>query len=316
LRRGRRATPLAERAAAADPKLAAFVEECKRGAVMEADLATQEKKGMPTGLFVVHPLTGEKLAVWIANYVLMGYGEGAVMAVPAHDERDFEFATKYALPIKCVIRSTTGAYEDTVAPYRDAYAEHGVTINSAPFDGLEFQAAVDAIAAALEEKGLGRKRVQYRLRDWGISRQRYWGTPIPLIHCERCGDVPVPDDQLPVRLPEDLVPDGTGNPLAKTAASTSANVQSAMPRRDARAITMDTFVDSSWYYLRYCCADNGAAMVDERVKYWMPVDQYIGGIEHAILHYSTRASGPKVMRDLKLMTSMSPFRTCSPREWC
>jgi leucyl-tRNA synthetase len=299
--------PLATRAAAGDPRLAAFVEECKRGAVMEAELAVQEKKGMPTGLHVVHPLTGEQLAVWVANYVLMGYGEGAVMAVPAHDERDFEFATRYQLPIKCVIKSTTGAYEDTVAPWRDAYAQQGVTVNSAPFDGLPFPAAVDAIAAALEAKGLGRKRVQYRLRDWGISRQRYWGTPIPLIHCERCGDVNVPDDELPVRLPENLVPDGTGNPLAKLPAFYACQCPKCGAQARRETDTMDTFVDSSWYYLRYCCPDNTEAMVDERVGYWMPVDQYIGGIEHAILHLLYSRFWTKVMRDLGLIQVDEPF---------
>jgi leucyl-tRNA synthetase len=299
--------PLAARAAATNPQLAAFVEECKRGPVMEAELATQDKKGMPTELYVIHPLSGDKLAVWVANYVLMGYGEGAVMAVPAHDQRDFEFAIRYRLPIKCVIASKTGAYQDTVVPWRDAYAEYGITVNSGPFDGLEFQAAVDAIAAALDKSGLGRKRVQYRLRDWGISRQRYWGTPIPLIYCNNCGDVPVPDHQLPVVLPEDLVPDGTGNPLART----PAFVEARCPKCDGRARretdTMDTFVDSSWYYIRYACPDNARAMVDERVSYWMPVDQYIGGIEHAILHLLYSRFWTKVMRDLGLVKLDEPF---------
>jgi leucyl-tRNA synthetase len=298
---------LAARAAAGNSRLAAFVEECKRGAVMEAELATQQKKGMATGLYVIHPLTGARLEVWVANYVLMGYGEGAVMAVPAHDERDFAFATQYRLPIKCVIRSTRGAYDDTVAPWQDAYAEHGVTINSGPFDGLEFQAAVDAIGAALEAKGLGRKRVQYRLRDWGISRQRYWGTPIPLVYCERCGDVPVPDSQLPVRLPEDLVPDGTGNPLAKTPAFYQCQCPKCGNAARRETDTMDTFVDSSWYYLRYCCSDNRQAAVDERVGYWMPVDQYIGGIEHAILHLLYSRFWTKAMRDLGLIEVDEPF---------
>ena len=299
--------PLAARAAAADPQLAAFVEECKRGPVMEADLATQDKKGMPTGLYVVHPLTGDKLPVWVANYVLMGYGEGAVMAVPAHDERDFEFAMRYGLPIKCVIRSKTGAYQDTVAPWNDAYVEHGVTVNSGLFDGLEYQAAVEAIAAALQKKGLGRKRVQYRLRDWGISRQRYWGTPIPLIHCDKCGDVPVPDQQLPVVLPEDLVPDGTGNPLAKTAAFVDVQCPKCGGQARRETDTMDTFVDSSWYYMRFACPDNARAMVDERVSYWVPVDQYIGGIEHAILHLLYSRFWTKVMRDLGLVKLDEPF---------
>ncbi len=299
--------PLAARAAAGNPKLAAFIEECKRGAVMEAELATQEKKGMPTGLNVIHPLTGEKLEVWVANYVLMGYGEGAVMAVPAHDQRDFEFATQYGLPIRCVIKSKTGAYADTTPPWKDAYAEPGITVNSGPFDGLEFQQAVDAIAAALERKGLGRKRIQYRLRDWGISRQRYWGTPIPLIYCDQCGDVPVPDDQLPVRLPEDLVPDGTGNPLAKTPAFRDCRCPTCGGKARRETDTMDTFVDSSWYYLRYACPDNDRAMVDERVPYWLAVDQYIGGIEHAILHLLYSRFWTKVMRDLGLVQLDEPF---------
>jgi leucyl-tRNA synthetase len=299
--------PLAARAAATNPQLAAFVEECKRGPVMEAELATQDKKGMPTGLYVIHPLSGDKLPVWVANYVLIGYGEGAVMAVPAHDQRDFEFAIRYGLPIKCVIRSKTGAYRDTVAPWNDAYVEHGVTVNSGPFDGLEFQAAVDAIAAALEKKGLGRKRVQYRLRDWGISRQRYWGTPIPLIHCDNCGDVPVPDHQLPVVLPENLVPDGTGNPLAKTPAFVDVPCPKCGVQARRETDTMDTFVDSSWYYLRFACPDNARAMVDERVSYWMPVDQYIGGIEHAILHLLYSRFWTKVMRNLGLIQLEEPF---------
>ena len=237
----------------------------------------------------------------------MGYGEGAVMAVPAHDERDFEFATQYGLPIKCVIKSKTGAYADTTPPWRDAYAEHGITVNSGPFDGLELQPAVDAIAEALEKKGLGRKRVQYRLRDWGISRQRYWGTPIPLIYCEKCGDVPVPDDQLPVRLPEDLVPDGTGNPLAKTPAFRDCRCPKCGGKARRETDTMDTFVDSSWYYLRYACPDNDRAMVDERVPYWLSVDQYIGGIEHAILHLLYSRFWTKVMRDLGLVELDEPF---------
>ena len=299
--------PLAARAAATNPQLAAFVEECKRGPVMEAELATQEKKGMPTGLYVIHPLSGDKLPVWVANYVLIGYGEGAVMAVPAHDQRDFEFAIRYGLSIKCVIRSKTGAYRDTVVPWNDAYVEHGVTVNSGPFDDLEFQAAVDAIAAALEKKGLGRKRVQYRLRDWGISRQRYWGTPIPLIHCDNCGDVAVPDDQLPVVLPENLVPDGTGNPLAKTPAFVNVPCPKCGAQARRETDTMDTFVDSSWYYLRFACPDNARAMVDERVSYWMPVDQYIGGIEHAILHLLYSRFWTKVMRNLGLIQLEEPF---------
>jgi leucyl-tRNA synthetase len=297
--------PLAALAARDHPELAAFIEECKRGAVMEAELATQEKKGMPTGLSVVHPLTGERLAVWVANYVLMGYGEGAVMAVPAHDERDFEFATRYGLPIKPVIRTPAG--DKTPAPWRDAYAEHGTLINSGKYDGLDFQAAVDAIAADLAAKGLGRKRVQYRLRDWGISRQRYWGCPIPIVHCPRCGDVPVPDAQLPVVLPEDCVPDGAGNPLNRRPDFVNASCPKCGQPARRETDTMDTFVDSSWYYIRYACPDNDRAMVDERVRYWLPVDQYIGGIEHAILHLLYSRFWTRVMRDLGLVHFDEPF---------
>jgi len=297
--------PLAALAAEGNPALVPFIEECKRGPAMEAELATQDKKGVPTGLYVLHPLTGEKLPVWIANYVLMGYGEGAVMAVPAHDERDFEFATRYALPIQPVVRTSAG--ERTPAPWNDAYAEHGTLINSGRYDGLDFVAAVEAIGADLELKGRGRKRVQYRLRDWGISRQRYWGCPIPIVHCDSCGDVPVPDAQLPVALPEDCVPDGSGNPLNKRAdfVNTSCPRCARPARRETD--TMDTFVDSSWYYIRYACPDNARAMVDERVDYWLPVDQYIGGIEHAILHLLYSRFWTKVMRDLGLVSFDEPF---------
>ena len=296
--------PVALFAARSNPELAEFIEECKHIATMEAELATQEKKGMDTGLFVTHPLTGAKLPVWIANYVLMGYGEGAVMAVPAHDERDFEFATKYALPIKPVIKP---ADSDLTMPLTQAYVEQGVTFDSGEFSGFEFQAAVDAIAAALEQKESGEKRVHYRLRDWGISRQRYWGCPIPLVYCDACGVVPVPNDQLPVVLPEDLVPDGSGNPLAKT----PSFYECSCPRCGASARretdTMDTFVDSSWYYMRYACADQHRTMVDERVDYWLPVDQYVGGIEHAILHLLYSRFWSKVMRDLGLVVFDEPF---------
>jgi leucyl-tRNA synthetase len=299
--------PLAAKAAEDNPRIAAFIEECKRGAVMEAELAMQEKKGMDTGLHVVHPLTGDRLPVWVANYVLMVYGEGAVMAVPAHDQRDFEFATKYGLPIKQVIalEEESAFSAERWEPWYES--KEGYCVNSGKYDGLGYTQAVNAIAGDLEVKGLGRKRVQYRLRDWGISRQRYWGCPIPIIHCPACGDVPVPDDQLPVVLPENLVPNGTGNPLAKT----SSFFECACPRCGGKAKretdTMDTFVDSSWYYLRYCCPDNAKAMVDERVKYWMPVDQYIGGIEHAILHLLYSRFWTKAMRDLGLVQVDEPF---------
>ena len=296
--------PVALYAAKSNPKLAEFIEECKHGATMEAELATQEKKGMNTGLFVVHPLTEAKLPVWIANYVLMGYGEGAVMAVPAHDERDFEFATKYSLRIKPVIKPSDSNLE---IPLTQAYIEHGVTFDSGEFSGLEFQAAVDAIAAALEQNGLGEKRVHYRLRDWGISRQRYWGCPIPLVCCDACGVVPVPDDQLPVVLPEDLVPDGSGNPLTKKPSFYECSCPKCGKPARRETDTMDTFVDSSWYYIRYACAGQDGAMTDARVNYWLPVDQYIGGIEHAILHLLYSRFWSKVMRDLGLVKFDEPF---------
>jgi leucyl-tRNA synthetase len=299
--------PIATAAVSRDAKLAAFVDECRRGSVMEADLATQEKKGMRTGFYVLHPFTGARIEVWVANYVLMTYGEGAVMGVPAHDERDFEFALKNRLPIPTVVKSKTGAYEEVVAPWNDAYGEHGITVNSGDFSGLEFQAAIDAISAALEKKGLGRKRVQFRLRDWGISRQRYWGCPIPLIHCPKCGDVPVPDDQLPVVLPENLVPDGSGNPLNKTPSFVNVSCPKCGTQARRETDTMDTFVDSSWYFMRFACADQKDAMVDERANYWLPVDQYIGGIEHAILHLLYARFWTKVMRDLGLTKVDEPF---------
>jgi len=282
--------PIATAVAAADPAIGEFVAECKRGSVMEADLAVQEKKGVRTGYHVLHPFTGEPVEVWIANYVLMGYGEGAVMGVPAHDERDFEFATRAGIPIRTVV------------------GEDGITVNSGEFSGLTFQAAVDAIAAALAARGIGAKRVQFRLRDWGISRQRYWGCPIPLIHCATCGDVPVPDEQLPVVLPENLVPDGSGNPLAKTPSFYECVCPKCGAAARRETDTMDTFVDSSWYFLRFASFDAAQAMVDERVRYWLPVDQYIGGIEHAILHLLYSRFWTKVMRDLNLPSVSEPFK--------
>ena len=298
---------LATRAAQDNPALAAFIAECKHGSVMEADLATMEKKGMPTGIFVDHPLTGEKVEVWVGNYVLMSYGEGAVMAVPAHDERDFGFAQKYGLPIKQVIAADNESF--SLAAWQEWYGDkqRGRCVNSGTYDGMNYEAAVDAIAADLDARGLGAKQVQYRLRDWGVSRQRYWGCPIPLIHCESCGTVPVPDDELPVVLPEDCVPDGSGNPLNKREDFLAcACPQCGKPAR-RETDTMDTFVDSSWYYARYCAADNGDAMVDARTGYWMPVDQYIGGIEHAILHLLYSRFWTKVMRDVGLVGYDEPF---------
>jgi leucyl-tRNA synthetase len=296
--------PLALYAARNNPELAAFIEECRHGGVTEAELATQEKKGLPTGLTVTHPLSGEPLPLWVANYVLMGYGEGAVMAVPAHDERDFAFARQYGLSIKPVIRTRAG--DATPAPWQDAYADYGVCIHSGKYDGLDFQQAVDAIAADLNARGLGEKQVTWRLRDWGISRQRYWGTPIPIVHCERCGAVPVPDEQLPVILPDHLVPDGSGNPLDKYPEFLNCACPTCGRPARRETDTMDTFVDSSWYFFRYC-APGATAMVDARADYWMPVDQYIGGIEHAILHLLYSRFWTKVMRDLGLTAVSEPF---------
>ncbi len=297
--------PLATEAARRDPKLAAFVDECKRGSVMEADVATMEKKGMPTGLFVSHPLTGDRIEVWIGNYVLMSYGEGAVMGVPGHDERDFAFAKKYKLPIAQVIDVESRPY--SLDSWQDWYAERGACVHSGKYDGLDFAKSVDAIAADLKAKGLGDKQVTWRLRDWGVSRQRYWGCPIPIVHCAGCGDVPVPEDQLPVVLPEDCVPDGSGNPLNKRADFLNTSCPKCGKAAQRETDTMDTFVDSSWYFLRYACADQDGKMVDERVNYWLPVDQYIGGIEHAILHLLYSRFWTKVMRDFGLVKLDEPF---------
>jgi leucyl-tRNA synthetase len=299
--------PVALAAARSNRVVAEFVEECRRGSVMEADLATQAKQGVRTGLHVLHPFTGQPIEIWVANYVLMAYGEGAVMGVPGHDERDFEFAQKHELPVLTVVRARDGSYSEVRAPWIAAYAEYGVTVNSGEFSGLEFDAAVEAIAAALEKKGLGARRVHYRLRDWGVSRQRYWGCPIPIIHCGVCGAVPVPDADLPVVLPEDLVPDGSGNPLAKSAAFVECTCPRCGKPARRETDTMDTFVDSSWYFVRYACADQPSAMVDARVGYWMPVDQYIGGIEHAILHLLYSRFWTRVMRDLGLVGPSEPF---------
>ncbi|WP_107330930.1 leucine--tRNA ligase [Metapseudomonas otitidis] len=288
-------------------ELQAFIDECKRGGVAEADIATQEKKGLATPLFVEHPLTGEKLPVWVANYVLMNYGEGAVMAVPAHDERDFAFAAKYNLPVKPVVRTSAG--DETPAPWQDAYGEHGQLINSGAFDGLDFQGAFDAIEVALQKKGLGQSRTQFRLRDWGISRQRYWGCPIPIIHCPSCGDVPVPEDQLPVVLPEDVVPDGAGSPLAKMPEFYECTCPKCGTAAKRETDTMDTFVESSWYFARYASPTYDKGMVDPAAaNHWLPVDQYIGGIEHAILHLLYARFFHKLMRDEGLVSSDEPFK--------
>jgi len=301
--------PLATYAAKSNPELASFIEECKRGGVAEADIATMEKKGMPTGINVTHPLTGESIPVWVGNYVLMGYGEGAVMAVPAHDERDFGFAKKYQLPIKQSIQVANETFSTDAWVEWYADKERGICVNSGKYDGLNYEQAVDAIAADLAAKDLGEKKVQFRLRDWGISRQRYWGCPIPIIHCPSCGDVPVPDDQLPVKLPEDVVPDGAGSPLAKMPEFYECSCPKCGGKARRETDTMDTFVESSWYYARYASPNCTTGMVDKQAaQQWLPVDQYIGGIEHAILHLLYARFFHKLMRDEGLVQNDEPFK--------
>src|SRR5437763_6204918 len=299
--------PLAQHAARTNPKLAAFIEECKKGGTTEAELALRDKEGLPTGLKVTHPLTHEPVEVWVGNYVLMGYGDGAVMGVPGHDERDFAFALKYDLPIVQVVHVDGKEYD--YHHWQDWYGdkENGVTINSDIFSGFQYEEAVKAVAHALQQKGLGEKKTTWRLRDWGVSRQRYWGTPIPIIHCDVHGAVPVPEQDLPVVLPQDCVPDGSGNPLNKREdfLACSCPVCGKPARRETD--TMDTFVGSSWYFMRYCDPKNDEKMVASGTKYWMPMDQYIGGIEHAILHLLYARFWTKVMRDLGLVGFDEPF---------
>jgi len=299
--------PVAQHAAASNPTVAAFIEEAKTGGTTEAELATQEKKGVPTGLTVMHPITGEPVPVWVGNYVLMSYGDGAVMGVPAHDERDFAFAKKYGIDILEVVHVDGEHY--SYDHWQDWYADkqRGVIINSDNFSGLNHKDAVEAVAAALAHKGLGEKKVTWRLRDWGVSRQRYWGTPIPIIHCDEHGAVPVPEKDLPVVLPEDVVPDGSGNPLNKHAQFLNVNCPVCGKPARRETDTMDTFVDSAWYFMRYCDARNDKAMVGAGTQYWMPMDQYIGGIEHAILHLLYARFWTKVMRDLHLVKIDEPF---------
>jgi leucyl-tRNA synthetase len=300
--------PLAANAALTQPALATFIETCQKGGTTEAELAVKEKEGMPTGLFVSHPLTGKPVEVWVGNYVLMSYGDGAVMGVPAHDERDFEFALKYKLPIQQVVASKGVAFSHT--EWHDGFGDkaNGVLVNSGQYDGLNFKDALEAVAADLVAKGLGEKKTTWRLRDWGVSRQRYWGTPIPIIHCNEHGAVPVPEKDLPVVLPLDCIPDGSGNPLNKHEgfhAGVACPVCGKPGRRETD--TMDTFVDSSWYFMRYCDPTHTDKMVAEGADYWMPMDQYIGGIEHAILHLLYARFWTKVMRDLGLVKVDEPF---------
>jgi leucyl-tRNA synthetase len=323
--------PLATHAAKNNPKLAAFIEECKHGSVAEADMATMEKKGVPTGISVTHPLTGEQIPVWVGNYVLMGYGEGAVMAVPAHDERDFHFADEYKdhlPPIKQVITNAIeerrkrgdadvlgddyAYYDFDSSKWKQWYGDKDKShitlycVNSGKYDSMFFDEAVDAIAADLKAKELGDKQVQFRLRDWGISRQRYWGCPIPIIHCACCGDVPVPEKDLPVVLPEDVKID-IGSPIKKMPSFYETSCPKCGGPAERETDTMDTFVESSWYYARYTGPDNDRSMLDERANYWLPVDQYIGGIEHAILHLLYARFFNKLMRDVGLVNNDEPF---------
>jgi leucyl-tRNA synthetase len=317
---------LATQAAQNNPALADFIAECKRGSVAEADVATAEKKGMATGLFVTHPLNGEQSPVWVANYVLASYGEGAVMAVPAHDERDFEFANIKGLPIKQVfnhvitfteeLRNSNPKseyeyyyFDDKV--WKDWYASKSVDDVLVSMQGNYFsfshKEAFDAICADLEAKCLGKRRTQYRLRDWGVSRQRYWGCPIPIIHCDKCGEVPVPAEQLPVALPEDVVMDGVGSPIKKDPSFYETTCPTCHAKATRETDTLDTFFESSWYFARYASFDSKASMADERANYWLPVDQYVGGIEHAILHLLYARFFNKLMRDVGLIKNDEPF---------
>ncbi len=297
--------PLALRAAEGNPAVAAFVEECRAGGTSEAEIETMEKKGLPLGIHAIHPVSGEPVPIFAANFVLMGYGTGAVMAVPAHDQRDWEFADRYGIPKRQVIYSADGS---PCGIDQGAFVDKGVLGSSGEFDGLSSAAAVDAIAAWLAARGRGQKTVNYRLRDWGVSRQRYWGAPIPMIHCERCGVVPVPLKDLPVTLPEDVAYDEhTINPLKSDPAFVNAPCPACGGPARRETDTFDTFMESSWYYARYACRDQDAAMLDGRADYWLPVDHYIGGIEHAILHLLYARFYHKLLRDAGLVKSDEPF---------
>ena len=296
--------PLASKVATVNSEVAEFIEECKQSHAREAMLETMEKKGMPLGISAMHPITGEDVPLWVANFILMSYGTGAVMAVPGHDQRDWEFARKHGLPIRQVITPADGSKIDIDEA---AYLERGVLINSGDYDGLDFDGAFNAIADKFEESGRGRRKVNYRLRDWGVSRQRYWGTPIPIIYCDDCDAVAVPEDQLPVVLPENVEFKGTASPLKDM--PEFVNVPCPKCGKDARreTDTFDTFVESSWYFARYTCPDSDNAMLDDRAKYWTPVDQYTGGIEHAILHLLYSRFFQRVMRDEGISDLSEPF---------
>jgi leucyl-tRNA synthetase len=296
--------PLAQKAAAGNADIAAFIDECTQTQAAEAALETMEKKGMPLGISAIHPISGERVPLWVANFVLMSYGTGAVMAVPGHDARDWEFADKHGLPIVQVITPPDGSEIDIS---EGPYVEYGTVINSGQYDGLDYEQAFDAIAKWFEEQGRGRRTVNYRLRDWGVSRQRYWGAPIPIIYCDNCDAVPVPEDQLPVILPEDVEFTGTGSPLKNIPAFYEVDCPKCGKAARRETDTFDTFVESSWYYNRYACPDSDDAIFDEREAYWMPVDQYTGGIEHAILHLLYSRFFQKVLRDFGLSAEDEPF---------
>ncbi len=296
---------LAKKAAANNPELQHFIDSCKTSSVAEADVATMEKKGMATGFMAIHPISGEQVPVWVANFVLIDYGSGAVMSVPAHDSRDYAFAKTYGLPIKQVIFPADGS---DVTVEDEAYVEKGVLKNSAEFNGQTSGQAIDAIAEKLAAKGKGEKQINYRLRDWGVSRQRYWGTPIPIIHCDKCGTVAVPEEQLPVVLPEDIeYGEDVGSPIKKMPAFYETTCPECGGKATRETDTFDTFFESSWYYARFACPD-AEAMLDERAKYWAPVDQYIGGIEHAVLHLLYARFFHKLMRDEGLLSNDEPFK--------
>jgi leucyl-tRNA synthetase len=301
--------PVARQAAESHPELATFIEEQSRGKVAEAELATMEKMGMATGMSAIHPLTGAEVPIWVANFVLMSYGSGAVMSVPGHDERDHEFACKYGLPIVQVVAKSDAQHNYDTAAWQDWYADkHDViTVNSGDFDKLDFEGAFSAIADRLEAEGKGERTTNYRLRDWGVSRQRYWGAPIPIINCESCGTVPVPARDLPVVLPTEVAFEGVGSPLKKMPEFYETSCPSCGGAATRETDTFDTFMESSWYYARYACARNDQAMLDAEADYWAPVDQYVGGIEHAILHLLYARFFHKLMRDEGLVHSDEPF---------
>jgi len=296
--------PLATKAAATNTDIAAFIEECKKTDAQEATLETMEKKGMALGISATHPITGEDVPLWVANFVLMSYGTGAVMAVPGHDQRDYEFASKHGLPITQVVVPEDGSDADIS---EEAYLPHGLLVNSLDYDGMTFEQAFDAIAGKFEKEGRGCRRTNYRLRDWGVSRQRYWGTPIPIVYCDDCDAVAVPEDQLPVVLPEDVTVSGTGSPLKDMPEFIDTPCPECGKPARRETDTFDTFVESSWYFSRYACPDSDDKMLDERESYWMPVDQYTGGIEHAILHLLYARFFQKLMRDEGMSAADEPF---------